>query len=629
MSFQHDAKWFFVKEDPNDRGRSTSRRHLLEGAGLSTEARVAREAIQNSVDATLGGEKTDVSVRSVVVSGEAVSSFRDLIGFGDGDSPFARLDKLGLKSGNAYEHMCRGGVSSSFRVTVIEDYNTCGLGYDERDGKDRFDELCLSFGQDTTSASGSRGGSYGFGKEVYEEASDCNTFMVYSVFAPSEHGNEKGSHARLFGCATFDGHEGDDGIKYKGRALFGFHRESASGSIECRPLVDEMAHEVAGRLGFEVRDQEDTGTSIMIFGSSIDMGEFKKATEDYWWPRIHSNQLSVDLMEDCAEFPPPDPRRRSDLEPYVRCYSLIEEGVPKEDGEREIRLRTAHGSKPGSLALKSLPPDETEDDEEGDLHLKNTVALVRSGPRMVVQYMEPGGSGAGSFVGTFVSHSESEEALHLSEPPAHNVWDHNSQRLRDAYPNDPEKGETAQKLVKSIVDRIRRQARDFRRQTNSAPPPPVDGTRKLASILERVMSGRGLGPRPAPVPNSDPFELNIREGRENTPTQSSVTATVKIELRYDADEDSADVKMSLRPTVVIDDNMRRDTSERIALESVKVDGKRAPVSNDFDVNIRIFKYKTVVVEAKSEKFDRELYASLDVEVEAQRQFAPSQQVSVT
>ena len=59
MPNDSDPKWFFVKQDPNDRIRATARRHSLGGSGLSSESRLAREVIQNSVDATLPGSVTD------------------------------------------------------------------------------------------------------------------------------------------------------------------------------------------------------------------------------------------------------------------------------------------------------------------------------------------------------------------------------------------------------------------------------------------------------------------------------------------------------------------------------------------------------------------------------------------
>ena len=615
MRFKHDARWFFGLEDPNDRRKSTSRRHALEGSNLSTVERVVREAVQNSVDATLENQKTDILIQNRTLAGVEVNALRELLRLGDDVSPATRLAKLGLRSGNAIEQMCAGGEKpSSITATIIEDYNTCGLGYDARDSKNRFEELCLSFGQDATSAVGGRGGSYGFGKEVYEEASDCNMFLVYSVFEPCEQTEE--SHALLFGCATFDGHEWD-GFKYTGRSLFGRMLKDNFERDLCRPLVDDRAHEVARKLGFDPRSSDDLGTSIMILGTQMHMEEVKLAIETYWWPRILSNQLSVELQNVNDELSHPDPLVRSDLEPYARCYSLIQENVPAEQDERVARFRAIYGAKPGLLAMKAVETDDYDESEDArdDTDLTNTVALIRSGPRMVVEYIDPGGGGAGSFVGVFVSDPESEEALHLSEPPSHDSWNPNSLRLRDAYPDDPEKLEMAGKLVESIMRRIKNEARRFRRDLNPAPvPTPTTGTRALERLLAHVMSGRGRGGPPRPPTGRDPFEIRIREGRRDSRRDSRVTARIEVGLKAAAPMDMATAIVSLTPTVVLDDNLRREQSERIGLSWVKVGGRRAKVENDYDVRVEISKTADVVVEVHTEKFDRDLYASLDVAV---------------
>ena len=329
--------------------------------------------------------------------------------------------------------------SRSFSVTIVEDRNTCGLCYDESDGKDRFDELCLAYGQDATAAAADRGGSYGFGKGVYEEASDCNTFIVYSVYEPNPNSpSDPGSHARLFGCATFDGHTMGK-TNFKGRALFGVYKKR-HGLTECRPILDDDAHRMAKQLGFLERKPNDYGTSIMIIGSTIDIDDLRTSVEDYWWPRIYSNQLSVELWEDDDDVRPPEPRDREDLRPYLRCYSLIEEKMAPDEEERLMKLQRESGSdaQPGQLALKALPQSDEDslDDVESDTHLDSTVALIRSGPKMVVEYLDPGGRAAANFAGVFLSHPDVEQELHLSEPPAHDSWAPNSPRLSEAYATD-------------------------------------------------------------------------------------------------------------------------------------------------------------------------------------------------
>ena len=615
MAFDHPAKWFFVEEDPNHRMKSTARRHALEGSDLHTEARLVREAIQNSVDATLPGEKTNVFIWNKYISGLETASFRNLIGVNDPDSPFARLPDLRLKRGNAYELLkaSKQGEQTSIPVTMIEDRNTCGLGYDESDRKDRFIELCLSFGQDSTGASASRGGSYGFGKEVYEGASDCNTFFVYSVFKP--HVVTADMHARFFGCATFDGHTLSNGIKYTGRALFGIHNLNDRQQIECQPIVNRMAHEMATRIGFVKREDDETGTSIMIIGSHIDIDRIRSSIEDYWWPRIQSNQLSTELWHDDDPVPAPQPLLRPDLRPYIRCHSLIEEKVPLHEGERRERLRALYGAKPGTIALTAIEPKEPDQSDEfgEDSHLENTIALIRSGPRMVVNYLDPGGLGAGAFAGVFISHPESDEPLHLSEPPSHDAWNPNSARLQDAYPTDDSKRDTAQKIVTSILRRIKTHARRFQRDLDYVPKPQViAGTRKLEQILATVMSGTGLGSRPHPTPSSDPFEVRIHDRRVNYPEHSTMEATIEVSLKQDSEVDNTRASMSIYPSLVIDDNMRRAWSERLSLEHVTVDGKTVNSRDGSDIHVHLQKQRAAIVRAKSVDFDRDLYASLDI-----------------
>ncbi len=66
--------------------------------------------------------------------------------------------------------------------------------------------------------------------------------------------------------------------------------------------------------------------------------------------------------------------------------------------------------------------------------------------------------------------------------------------------------------------------------------------------------------------------------------------------------------------VVIDDNMRRVHSERLALASASVDGRDATPLDGFEIPARIDKIRQVEILAESAPFDRNLYASLDVSV---------------
>ena len=586
--------------------RSTAWRDTLEGLDLSIEARIAREAIQNSADATLKGEKTEVLVWDKTLSAEEQSTLREFFALDTPDSPTGRIDKLGLEEGNFFDGpKAEGG---EFRVTIIEDHNTCGLEFDSESGKDRFEELCLFLGQDDTEVDPNRGGSYCFGKTVYQANSGCRTFVVYSHFEAKPPRQERS--ALLFACSHFAGHSiGED--KFTGRAWFGIPDNDNFRRPICKPIVNEEAHRLARELGFLQRDLGDFGTSIMILDSHIDMEAFKGAVEDFWWPRLVSDELAVELwQEDSTVMPAPEPQLSPKLKPYIRCYGLVQDDIPSDENERIHKLNAIDGVQPGKLALKVLPASDPDDEAnpDEDTLFKDTVALIRSGPKMVVEYMDTGGRQRTNFAGAFVSHPEGERALHLSEPAAHNAWNPNSERLRRADSSFPQ-------LVKSILNRVKSQTRRFQKDfTPASPPEPVTGTRRLEQILSRIMSGKLGGDPTPPSPVRDVFQVRIDEKRRNAPTGSTVVATVEVKLREDADFNEADSFVSVRLTVLLDDDLRRERSERLKLETVMVDGVKVDSFDETRVAAHISKDKATTVETESELFGREMSAELEVEV---------------
>jgi len=270
--------WVFEKRYRNGGAVGRAAIDLLSGQGLSSEERLVREAIQNSVDATVDSKRTEVNVFSDTVSGSDLAQFIDVLRLESPSSPVGRLEKLGLADDNAFLRIKNHGAKASVHRTTIADFNTVGLTL--QNGIDRFKAMCMETGMDSLDADASgRGGSYGYGKAVYWSASNCNTFIIYSRFLPSP--ELGGIHARLFGCSTFNGHD-VDGTKYQGRAWFGIPTPDGDDIADCVPIKDEQAHDLAFKLGFLERSagKEEEGTSVMIVGSEIDTGLFKSAVED-------------------------------------------------------------------------------------------------------------------------------------------------------------------------------------------------------------------------------------------------------------------------------------------------------------------------------------------------------------
>ena len=66
--------------------------------------------------------------------------------------------------------------------------------------------------------------------------------------------------------------------------------------------------------------------------------------------------------------------------------------------------------------------------------------------------------------------------------------------------------------------------------------------------------------------------------------------------------------------MVMDDDMKKDSSGIIALESAHVDGAEADILGNGDIHVSVAKNRTVNVEIESARFDRDQYAGIDVEV---------------
>jgi len=82
--------------------------------------------------------------------------------------------------------------------------------------------------------------------------------------------------------------------------------------------------------------------------------------------------------------------------------------------------------------------------------------------------------------------------------------------------------------------------------------------------------------------------------------------------------ENTEVVAKLIPSIVLDDNRTRDAKGKLRLDSVKVDGKRVATEDGVDVRTRISKSGWTQIEAESERFDRDLYALLELRLEVPR-----------
>lgn len=531
--------------------------NTLLGTGLRPAAILAREAIQNSVDASTDTSKVKVSFRRVTLNGSEKKQFMAELGF---DVTFKKRKKeLELQQDNCLQS---DKTDEPLHLLYVEDYNTHGLYGRPHDSKSHFFRLLLSLGDGSKSRDkGGSGGSYGYGKSVYSANSRIHTIVAYSVFDSQKDGSK--NHARLMGCGYFNTHE-VDGVSYSGRAWFGV--PSSEGQDIVEPLHDNQAHDLASKLGFEQRSRVETGTSILIVDCPVECEDLRSSLEDWWWPRIldESTGLDIVLKEQGKVVSPPRPRTREDLKPFIKCYEMaIGRAVPAGKHDKAGSLNRLDDVELGSYGYTILNEKEEVDQKLQDKI--NRVALIRT-PRMVVSYLEVGSSLPLSCVGTFVAAENIDKPLKISEPASHDKWDPTSSRLNNLSENNRE-------VVKAVLNRLKSGLRRF--SNEAAPPTPKQDLR--LRLLERLLgalfrppssSGGGGGGVPA-----DPIEIKFVEQPHSVVDGDGLSTRGKFQLALagDADKDEIDALLSVQCLVVEDEGISREDPISLSVTSEDVE----------------------------------------------------------
>src|SRR5437588_8502415 len=267
--------WVFHEIDPMGGAAGEAYANTLKSPGMRQEHVLAREAIQNSVDARKERDgKVLVRFRSVSLRGAAKKQFVQAAGL---EEIAERADGLKLPTPN-----CLSSVSTASKplsLLYVEDFHTQGLSGAPHDSNSHFYRLLLSLG-DKSKARDSQGsgGSYGFGKSAYSSSSAIQTIFAYTRFHDQTTGM---SHSRLFGCGYYASH-GHKRKIYSGRAWLGTkpHKDD-HGRVVVDPLEDSAADTRARELGFDLREPSVTGTTILVIDSSSEPAEISRGIEDW------------------------------------------------------------------------------------------------------------------------------------------------------------------------------------------------------------------------------------------------------------------------------------------------------------------------------------------------------------
>lgn len=547
MSKTKKPKWIFERVALMGGATGEAYVNTLQGTGMTPSSVLAREAIQNSVDAWRPdvAEKVRVEFRRVSLVGSSKATFIKNLGLHP--EFVSRKKVLGFQHGNCIESLKKS--EDPLRLLYIDDFGTHGLFGAPHARKSHFFRFLLSLGDGTKSrGKDGSGGSYGYGKSVYSGNSRIHTVVAYSVFNPKD--DESKHHARLMGCGYLHGHQ-HDGLDFSGRAWLGVPSDDGDHVQVVDPFHDVQAHELAGQLGFERRDKKEFGTSILIVDCGVDCDELRSSIEEWWWPRLLDDSVGLDikLYEEGKLLQPPRPRSRADLKPFIHCFEMAigrSAAAGKQDKTGAMNKWNG-GVIPGNYGFTIL--DEKDLANESLQQKSGQIALIRA-PRMVVSYMPVGGTLPLPCVGAFVASPDVDKPLKISEPPSHDKWDPNSSRLLELMDDE-------RPLVKAIIERLKGGMRKF--SYEAAPPTPKQDSRlryleQLLGSLFKPPKGSGKAPGGHPA---DPIEISFIDQPHVTASGDGLltVGSFRLGLADDADKKKIRVSVEVECLVVEDDGV--------------------------------------------------------------------------
>jgi hypothetical protein len=430
--------------------------------------------------------------------------------------------------------------------------------------------------------------------------------VAYSVLDSKLSGSPTADHARLMGCAYFNAHEYKS-REYSGRAWFGVPKSKGLGAA---PLHDAEAHALAKKLGFQSRDKTQHGTSLLIVDCGVESDQLRESIEDWWWPRLIDGELGLDVVmyEDGKPLPPPRPRKRSDLRPFIECFDLaVGRSSPTGSHQKQGSLNRLHEKALGDYGFVVLPDNAAAEDDKLAERI-GTIALVR-GPRMVIEYMNIGGTLPLPCVGTFVANQEIDEYLKRSEPASHDKWDPKSSRLEE-LPDE------ARDIVNAVLKRLKFGLRKF---ANDAAPKAAEQEARLRS-LEKLLGAMFRPPTedhdPPPPPGSDPIRITFTQQPHPTPAKEKIATkgSFRVSLSDEADRDLVKVLVRVTCFVQEDEGISKEDPVPVHLESKDLDGggKR---SADGGLIFDLERDSHPVFIFKSEPYDRDWSTNVRVHVE--------------
>lgn len=592
MNYQsyHDAESF------GDRGgmHGNSATSALGRPSLESWDLFTRETLQNSWDARDQSSHEDGVTFSIdyrELTGHRAQTLRDFFGG----------DTLGLGSLSTLLYDSPG---ESIPLLVVSDTGTYGLqgptsAAKAYTGRDDFVSFVRNIGRRAEKEM--RGGTYGFGKGVFFNASEVDAVLVYSR-THDEHGNPV---SRFIAMANSNGFNSGE-LNFTGRHWWGLRSEGVDGGIFAEPFTGISADSLARtfQLDLHFTDERRTGTSVAVLSPRFELEETEAvmqtiadALTKWAWPHMVATTEMMDPIDfsvtiDGRAIAIPDPERDPILRPFVQAYQLAIEYPEHTSRSTFVTEFQKSGMRKwvdvtsqrpieylGRLAVRETSTEHIQQKSVLSSDISHHVALMR-GPRMVVNYWPGPKSGPeDNYAAVFIAASELDAIFAGSEPPAHDEWNSSTVNLKDErFINRATGKARGTNPVKIALQRIR----DFLKSDLVAQPENISSgpNPALSSISNTlgtiVSSGAGTStrvsaPRPATsrtksssVNHSNGVRTSVKlEGLRAS--DSGVVAIFRVGVSCTPKALENEVKIRVQTAVLVDGKRRTDAVDGIEL----------------------------------------------------------------
>ena len=467
-----DVRWTREKASPNRRQMTDTASALMTTGTISELHLLHREhGGQNVIDARKSEQPAKAAYTVDSLTGDEKVAFLNVTQLDEQRSFIDNARETKAKQ-DPGEYLCSMeellDPENPLMLLYCEDYNTKGLIGPENFAEEEDPEVTLD-GQKDNSYLGlirsigysakddTSGGNFGIGKQRLWRHSNVGTVFVYSCLSVPYRGHRK----RLIGVNLLPCEPKIDDVTHTEFAYFGVQAQDIAGSDYTRALYDEEADELAAKLGFSSRSDEDHGTSVLIVGFNPRDGEqtegttaetirdeIIKASNWYCWPAILTGKLEVSAIVRDSDPEPrlSDPESRSELHPFIHLHDIIhtnEELTPDDKIDRinfPVPALEPDNGCDAELVLATSARERNETDpkrSEIDKHPRtDSTALIR-GAGLVVSYHYFRGTSSDAVVYHSIllggeAHPDSEEIecqkaleklLGWCENATHDKWD--------------------------------------------------------------------------------------------------------------------------------------------------------------------------------------------------------------